>query len=428
MTRSTPVAGIVRAVAATLAAGLLAAGALAYAGFIGLDFRVYRMGGQSVVDGGGTLYTDTLGSGPGSLLFTYPPFAALIFTPLTLVSAEAGAWVFVGLSMAVALPASLYTARYLGRFPTLGGVLAHPVALPAALMGAGVICALGPWRETMAFAQINILLFALIAGDLLSGPHRCWPTGVLTGVAAGIKLTPLVFGLYFLVRGDWRGLRNMALGFAGTIGLGFLLPPGESLTYWGLLLRDTGRIGGAGYVDNLSVNGAILHFAGPEYPARVPWLAGSVLLTTAAAFIIRGALRRGDRFTGIAATALLMLLISPISWSHHWVWIPVILAVLAGQFLYLPADLVRYRLAAGCLFAATLPVFAASPKTIGRALGAGDLDSQQPTAWLMASSAGVFCGIAVLGFWVLLTRALDRRAADRAASTAPGVPARGRIG
>lgn len=409
MKSSSPVAArVLGAAGATAAAALLVVLALASTNFIGLDFRVYRMGGGSVVQGGGTLYTDSFGTGPGSLLFTYPPFAALVFTPLTLVSAEVGAAVFVGLSIAVALLTALFTARYLGRFPGLREVAAHRIALPAAILGAGLICALGPWRETMAFAQINILLFALIIVDLLSGPHRRWPTGVLIGIAAGIKLTPLVFGLYFLARGDWRGLRNMALGFGGTVGLGFLLLPAESLTYWVHMLRDTGRIGGAGYVDNLSVNGAILHFTGPDAAVTVPWLLLSLLLTGAAAFVIRGALHRGDRFTGMAATALLMLLISPISWSHHWIWIALILAVLVGQSLYLPSGLRRYRLAAAALFALTLPVFLYSPKTIGALFGAEDLNSQLPTLWLKASSAGVFCGVAVLVFWVLLTRALRR--------------------
>ncbi len=424
---SSPVpARVLGAAAAAAAAAVLVTWALAFTNFIGLDFRVYRMGGESVVRGGGTLYTDSFGSGPGSLLFTYPPFAALVFTPLTLVSAEVGAAVFVGLSLAVGLLTALFTAKYLGRFSSLREVLAHRAALPAAMAGAGLICALGPWRETMAFAQINILLFALIIGDLLSGPHRRWPTGVLIGIAAGIKLTPLVFGLYFLARGDWRGLRNMALGFAGTVGLGFLLLPAESFTYWVHMLRDTGRIGGAGYVDNLSVNGAILHFTGPGFPATVPWLVLSLLLTGAAALVIRGALRRGDRFTGMAATALLMLLISPISWSHHWIWIAVILAVLAGQYLYLPAALKRYRLAAAALFAVTLPVFLYSPKTIGALFGAADLNSQLPTVWLKASSAGVFCGAAVLVYWVLLTRALQRHNVPAPGSaSAPGRAAGG---
>ena len=118
---------------------------------------------------------------------------------------------------------------------------------------------LGPWRETLAFGQINILLMGVMAADLLSR-NRHWTngfpgTGFLVGVAAGIKLTPLVFGLYFLMRKDWRGLLNMGAGFAGTVLVGWLLRPAESLQFWLEILPDTSRIGGAGYVDNLSTQG-----------------------------------------------------------------------------------------------------------------------------------------------------------------------------
>ena len=83
------------------------------------------------------------------------------------------------------------------------------------------------------------------------------------GVAAGIKLTPLVFGLYFLVRKDWRGLLNMGAGFASTVLIGFLLRPAESLQFWLEILPDTSRIGGAGYVDNLSIKGCAAAFRRP---------------------------------------------------------------------------------------------------------------------------------------------------------------------
>ncbi|MHA7208837.1 glycosyltransferase 87 family protein [Arthrobacter sp. MDT1-65] len=414
-------------VASVVVAAALALWAFTWADFIGLDFRVYRMGGQSVVDGDGSLYTRSFGEGKGSLLFTYPPFAALAFTVLTLVSAETGALLFVGLSVLIAAATSLLATRYLGGFRSLRGVVMHPTALPLAVAGTGLVCLLGPWRETMAFSQVNILLFAMIAADLLSGPHRRMPTGLLTGIAAGVKLTPLVFGLYFLVRGEWRQLFTMAAGFFGTIALGFLLLPAESTTYWLQMLRDTGRIGGEGYVDNLSVRGAILHFLGPDFPSTVPWLVVSLLLVAAASYVIRASARRGDRFLPIAMTSLLMLLISPISWSHHWVWIVVVLAVLAGQAAGLPTGLRAYRRTAAVLFVVTLLVFIYSPKTIGLLFGAEDLNAQLTTGWLMASSAGVFCALAVTVFWVLLSRTLQRaggaaggqaREPDRAAGRA----------
>ena len=400
-----------RLIGAVLVAAALMVWAFTWADVIGLDYRVYRMGGQSVVDADGSLYTRSFGEGEGSLLFTYPPFAALAFTALTLVSAEVGAALFVGLSVLVAAATAVLTTRYLGGFPSVRATLRHPTALPLAIAGTGLVCLLGPWRETMAFSQVNIILFAMIAADLLSGPHRRLPTGLLTGIAAGIKLTPLVFGLYFLARGEWKQLFTMAGGFLGTIALGFLLLPSESATYWLQMLRDTGRIGGEGYVDNLSVRGAILHFMGPDFPSTVPWLLISLLLIAATSYILRAGRQCGDRFTPMAMTALLMLLISPISWSHHWVWIAVVLAVLAGQAAGLPRELRPYRTTAAVLFVITLAVFIYSPKTIGLLFGADDLNSQLTTGWLMASSAGVFCALATTVFWLLLSR--RRRVAAR---------------
>lgn len=299
---------------------LVAAAAMTALAFLlapphGLDFRVYLSGGQSVLDARGELYTKELVYREGSsLLFTYPPFAALVFAVLAPLGPVWGLYFFTALSLLIAAATSLIAVMYVFRQPSVAAVLRHLRLRSLAVAGAGFVVLLGPWRETLAFGQINILLFGLIMADFLIR-RRGWPVGVLTGIAAGIKLTPLVFGLYFLVRGDWRGLRNMAAGFLISVGLGFLLLPAESRTYWLELLPDTSRIGGAGYVDNLNITGAILHFAGPDFPVKLPWLVLSLLAVVMAAFIIRRAAGRGEDLTGVAAAALLMLLISPVSWS-----------------------------------------------------------------------------------------------------------------
>jgi alpha-1,2-mannosyltransferase len=81
-----------------------------------------------------------------------------------------------------------------------------------------------PVRTTLALGQINIVLMALVAFDLLlpstwftvAGRTVGWPRGVLTGIAAAIKLTPLVFLLYFLARRDLRGAVSLAGSFLVT--------------------------------------------------------------------------------------------------------------------------------------------------------------------------------------------------------------------
>lgn len=389
--------------ALTLAA-LITAAVLVVAAFTisprhGLDFSVYLSGGQSVLDAGGELYTKEVKYREGSsLLFTYPPFSALMFAVLAPFGQSLGLNIFTAISLLIAAATALLGVGYAFRQP-VAAVLKHPWLRPLAVAGIGFVVLLGPWRETMAFGQINILLFGLIMADFLI-KREGWPTGLLTGIAAGLKLTPLVFGLYFLVRGDWRGLRNMAFGFLASFGLGYLILPRESRTYWLDLLPDTSRIGGAGYVDNLSIKGAILHFAGPDFPVDLPWLVLSLLAVAAAALIIRLAGNRGDRFTALAATALLMLLISPVSWSHHWVWAALFIPVLARNIGDLTKRGTGLRGWGIALLASGVVIFLLSPKAIGWLMGAPNLDAQVPTPWLMAASIGLFWGVALIIWWL----------------------------
>jgi alpha-1,2-mannosyltransferase len=254
----------------------------------------------------------------------------------------------------------------------------------------------------LAFGQINILLMGLMVLDLLVLSRRrgSRASGFLVGVAAGIKLTPLVFGLYFLMRKDWRGLANMSLGFAFTVLLGWVVRPAESMKFWLEILPDTSRIGGAGYVDNLSIKGALLHFGVPQDAVTLPWLALSLGTLVLAAFLIRAASQQGARVVAVSTTALAMLLISPVSWSHHWVWMAVVLPAFAWTIKDTPVRLKAQRTVMSAVLVLATLVFFFSPKTIGTMLGAADLNVQTPGVWIMASSAGVFCAVAILACWL----------------------------
>ena len=58
----------------------------------------------------------------------------------------------------------------------------------------------------------------------------------------------------------------------------------------------------------------------------------------------------------------------------------------------------------GVVLGISILVFLFSPKTIGTALGAENLDVQTPGLWIMASSAGVFCAVALLVCWLVALR------------------------
>ena len=379
----------------------------------GLDFSVYWFGG-AILNSAGSLPSDLYGptvafAGGPQLPFTYPPFAALVFSLLARLPQPAALMLFNVAGVAIGAWVAATIVRYWTAKSHLGSALASGRSrwIAAALFLAVLL--LGPWRETLAFGQINILLMGLMAIDLLGGAAKrrgFRGSGFLVGIAAGIKLTPLVFGLYFLMRKDWRGLANMSLGFAGTVLLGWLLRPAESLRFWLEILPDTSRIGGAGYVDNLSIKGALLHFGVPHDSVTVPWLALSLAVVVLAAFLIRAASAQGARVVAMSTTALAMLLISPVSWSHHWVWMAVVLPAFAWSIKETPRRYKAQRVVMGAVLAVSTLVFFYSPKTIGTALGAANLDIQTPGLWIMASSAGVFCAVGILVCWLAALRKL----------------------
>ncbi|MFF2244871.1 glycosyltransferase 87 family protein [Arthrobacter sp. NPDC058130] len=378
----------------------------------GLDFSVYWYGGKILNDAGAApsqLYAGNVDwAGGPKLMFTYPPFAAMVFGLLARLPQTAALTLFNAAGAGVAILATVRAVRYWNAKSSWRATFQAPGNVWAAAVLALAVLNLGPWRETLVFGQINALLMGLIAVDLLARNPR-WTrgfpgSGFLVGVAAGIKLTPLVFGLYFLVRKDWRGLGNMAAGFTATVVVGWLIRPAESLQFWLEMLPDTSRMGGAGYVDNLSLKGALLHFGVPEAHVTVPWLVLSLAVVGLGAAVIQAASDQGARVVAVSATALTMLLISPVSWSHHWVWVAAVFPAFAWTLRESPRRYAGMRWTMGGVLGISILVFLFSPKTIGTALGAENLDIQTPGLWIMASSAGVFCALALLVCWLVALR------------------------
>ena len=281
---------------------------LVYAGLAyHLDLDVYRIGG-SVWLHGGDLYGTLPATAQGTRLpFTYPPLAAIVLSPLSLIPlSAAGVVLDFGTVVALALALRPFQNR-------LGWNLAW--VLPIGLL-------LEPTRGNLAYGQIDVFLMALVVADCLTVSPR-WPRGALAGVAAALKLTPALFILWFLLRRDYRAAATMAASFAISTGIGYLLAPGDSVRYWTSTLFDVRRIGSADYAGNQSVFG-VLARAG-LHPGTMTfeccWLTVSVIVVAAACVGMRRAFAAGDQYMALVLNAVAILLVSPISWSHHWVWI-----------------------------------------------------------------------------------------------------------
>jgi alpha-1,2-mannosyltransferase len=289
----------------------------------GIDLEVYRIGGRVWLSGGylyGHLPPTSFGI---RLPFTYPPIAAVLLSPFSLVPmAVAGAVLALATIALLAVVLRAFAAKLTGPAPVSWWALAW--LLPAALF-------LEPVHNTLTYGQINVALMALVTLDCLSATPR-WPRGALTGLAAAVKLTPAAFLLFFLLRRDHRAAATTAASFAIVTGAGFVLAWHDSARYWTTIIFDTARIGGPAYAANQSI-GAVLARAGlnPHTPAGTAvWLALSAAVLAAACQGMRHALAIRDDCWALALNAVAALLISPISWSHHWVWIaPALLTLVA---------------------------------------------------------------------------------------------------
>ena len=315
----------------------------------GFDLRVYLGGARQALDHPGRLYSWTYDGHPG-IQFTYTPFAALLFAaglavPFTgLMGAAAAAGV-------LALCATVAVAfRELGwrGAPRLG----------ATLLVAGLSLWTEPVQRALFLGQVEIVLMALVTWDLCQPAGRRWQ-GAATGLAAGIKLVPLLFIAYLLLTRRFRQAGVAVAAFAVTVAAGFAALPGPTVTWW---LRgdffQAGRTGFVGGQQNQSLRGLVTRLAGSVAAGQLPWLAlaaAAGLTGLAAAVALH---RQGRPFAGLMACALTALLVSPISWDHHWVWIAPGLALLldAGYRAAGPRRAAWYAVAAGAW-----AVFAAWP-------------------------------------------------------------------
>jgi alpha-1,2-mannosyltransferase len=175
---------------------------------------------------------------------------------------------------------------------------------------------------------VNLLLMLLIVADLLTGgaagygAGTRWWHGIGIGVAAGVKLTPLIFIPYLLLIRRYRQAATAAAVFAGTVVLGYAILPRDSATYWihGLFAKAN-RIVFLGTRGNQSLRGAASRLAGSVASGSMPWIAAAVLVVIAGLVAAAVLYRAGQPVAAMLACALTGLLVSPLSWDHHWVWV-----------------------------------------------------------------------------------------------------------
>lgn len=270
---------------------------------LGVDSAVYRAGGSAVIHGE-PLYAHltALPDWAPELPFTYPPFAALLFVPLTALPAQA-CW---GL-LAIAAAPSLYVALR---------PFTERAYVPLLLLGA---FALQPVWQTIGLGQVNLLLMAVVVADVLLLRESRF-RGIGIGLAAAIKLIPLIFIVHLLLVRRIADAARASAAFLGATTLAFVLLPKDSLRYWTSAIFNGHFAEMKGWVGNQSWQGFIARTLPEGGIATVLIGCFGVLCAAVMMWLVRRLHRAGDDPAALLVTAACALLVSPISWTHHWVW------------------------------------------------------------------------------------------------------------
>lgn len=298
-----------------------------------IDMVVYREGVKAFLEHR-SVYSAPMPAGDIQLPFIYPPFGALAMVPLTAFDAidhTLAGNIMVILSDLLVLVCLYFVFRAVLKKPEF--------LLPVTAITWAIVLHFEPVDLNNNYAQINIVVMALVILDLV--PRKQFlPQGILIGVAAAIKITPLAMLLYFLVRREWKQIATALLSAVAATLLAAAFRWEAFVEFFSSTLLDmgSGRDFGVGtdYQSNSSIKGAIQRI----YPSTesmeangltigLAWIAASLIVIVVAAWLIKRLCAEQLLVDAQLVTALTVLLISPVSWSHHWVWLTLIIPVFA---------------------------------------------------------------------------------------------------
>lgn len=279
-----------------------------------LDLSVYHEAAESLERGQNYLYGEN--HGDWKLPFIYPPFSAYIFYKLLPIGFGGLQWLMT-VSSFLALVAIVWTSwGMLGHKRTWGRVGMTLITFSAVVW-------FEPVAWTLIWGQVNIVLLALVLMDL-SFPDTRWWKGIGIGIAAGFKLTPAIFVVYLVITRRFRAAAVAVGAFLATVAFGQLMMPRASREYWTNLGEISGRVNGelsVGTLNNQSVKGMLTRLIDNESVVSGIWLLLCAALVVVGLLAAAKASLAGRELLGVVIVGALTLLVSPIAWSHHWVWV-----------------------------------------------------------------------------------------------------------
>jgi len=208
------------------------------------------------------------------------------------------------------------------------------------------------WTLGLVWAQqsvlrrwgVNTMLMALVVADLLpdvpaegssglssAGRWRRIPRGTLIGLAAAIKLTPALFVIFAFLIGRRRMALAAVLSFLGFTAVGAIFQFHQTVEFWGGLSGGRTRTASPLYAGNQSLLGVFFRVADSSRTTTLVGLAVAGLVALLATLVAAYWWRHGQQAFAVGLVGLATCLASPLSWTHHYVWIVPLAVSVARQ-------------------------------------------------------------------------------------------------
>lgn len=289
------------------------------------DYGVYRGVGSYLFEGTNIYAENIVGEYvTQGLPFVYTPFAAILLTPLSWLPEllGLGVWTFLNaLALGFILASCL---RY-----ALPNLALKPYLLWLTVLFTGSLFS-NVVAQHLIFGQINLILVALCLADMTRPPSRYLPRGVLLGIAAGIKLTPALFILFFVLTCRWKPALVATVTGLATLVVSAVLLPATTFNYFSSRLIELETVVDLGQNFATSGNSSLQGVSERLFSTHSLLLLAPLLLGVLAAtfWLADRLMKTHDSLAAAAFLGVATCLLSPVSWLHHWAWAFPAIAVL----------------------------------------------------------------------------------------------------
>jgi len=299
------------------------------------DFnKAYYLSGRLILENPSLLYQKN------TQQFVNIPIIALLFTPISYLNLPGAQFIFTALGVVAILAVILL----LFKFTNIRGWQRIAVVVIFAING--------PLYYSFKEGNLTHFILLLLLGAILCiANKRDLLLGILLGIVALIKVPLLLFGIYFALIRKWKVLTGFILTILGIFGASILLFGVDSHRVWYRFCIEPFFNKAVSVYNVQSLDSFLIRLLGnPSLtnfkPINEDWhyrlihyllLAIVVGVTIWICWRSKRPKTSEEEYLEFSIVMILALVISPISWTHYYLFLLLPLALYIGNKLAVPA-------------------------------------------------------------------------------------------